>query len=80
MSLPDSGEVLQRVARRFAEMIPPLSEVELLPLAPDERTLLLKLATELYSLTEIQRLAANQPPYGECQTDGTWHTRSPAER
>ncbi len=78
--LPGSSGVVQRVARRFGEVTTPLRKVDLLPLAADERTLLLKLATELYSLTEIQRLAANQPPYGECQTDGTWHTRAPMKR
>ena len=78
--LPDSSGVVQRVARRFGDVPTPLMEVDLLPLAADEHTLLVKLARELYSLTEIQRLAANQPPYGECQTDGTWHTRAPTER
>ena len=78
--LPDSSGVVQHVARRFGEITTPLRKVDLLPLAADERTLLVKLARELYSLTEIQRLAANQPPYGECQTDGTWHTRAPVER
>lgn len=78
--LPDSNGVVQRVARRFGEVSAPLRKVDLLPLGADERALLVKLATELYSLTEIQRLAANQPPYGECPTDGTWHTRAPVER
>ena len=75
--LPEFDGVLQRLATRFSEETSVSSEVELVPLAADERTLLLKIASELYSLTEIQRLAAGQPPYGECQTDGTWHTQAP---
>lgn len=75
--LPEASEVVQRVARRFDRPSVPVSEVDLVPLAPDERELLVTLATQLYSLLEIQRVAAGQPPYGECQNDGTWHTRAP---
>ena len=77
--LPDSADVVQRVARRFDAIKAPLSEVDLLPLEPEERTLLMKLVTQLYSLTEIHRLATNQPPYGKCQNDGTWHTQPPVK-
>lgn len=76
--LPDSSGVAQRLACRFDRTTTPPSEVDLVPLAADERELLVTLAAQLYSLTEIQRLAAGQPPYGECQTDGTWHTQAPS--
>lgn len=77
--LPGSSRVVQRVAGRFVGAARPFAEVDLVPLEPGERALLLELATELYSLNEIQCLAANQPPFGECQTDGTWHTQAPTE-
>lgn len=75
--LPGASDVVQRVASRFDTPVAPSNEVDLVPLASDERELLLKLAAQLYSLNEIQCLAAGQPPFGECQDDGTWHTRAP---
>lgn len=75
--LPEASSVVQRIASRFDGASVSLSEVDLVPLAADERELLVTLATQLYSLNEIQRLAAGQPPYGECQNNGAWHTRAP---
>jgi len=75
--LPGASEVIQRLAARFENASTPEPNIDLTPLSEDERALLLTLARELYSLNEIQRLAANQPPYGECQDDGTWHTQPP---
>jgi len=75
--LPDSAELVQSLARRFPYSIS-LSEIKLEELPSEEREILLNLAKQIYSFTEIRFLLSGQPPIGECQEDATMHTRKPA--
>jgi hypothetical protein len=74
--LPGSSAVVQSLAARFPETMK-IHEIDLTSLPAEERKLLLDLATQLYSYTEVRFLVCGEPQAGECQADNTWHTRVP---
>ena len=74
--LPGLNSLVQRLASRFPE-IRSVDEINLGSLPPDERKILMQLVKQLYSLIEVRFVAANEPPWGECQVDRLRHTRSP---
>jgi hypothetical protein len=75
--LPDSAELVQSLARRFADGTVSVNEIKLGELPLEERTVLLNLAKQIYSLTETRFMMTGQPAVGECQDDATMHTRRP---
>lgn len=76
--LPSHGKVLQTLAGRFPAGTFALKEIDLKPLSPEERELLLKLVEQLYNYVEVRFFVSHDPPWGECQPDRMRYTRSPA--
>ncbi len=74
--LPGSSGFIQRLASLFPE-IRSVDEINLGSLHPDERRVLMQLVKQLYSMIEVRFVAANEPPWGECQVDRLRHTRAP---
>jgi diphthamide synthase subunit DPH2 len=58
-------------------MIPLLKEIDLQDLPPEERELVIELTKQLYSFIEVRFIVSAEPPWGDCQTDRTRHTRAP---
>ena len=75
--LPESSELVQRLASRFPAEAIALREINVRNLPAKERELFLKLVGQLYSFIEVRFLVCNEPQYGSCQTDRMMHTRAP---
>jgi hypothetical protein len=67
--LPKSGAVIESLAARFPDGAMAVGETDLESLPTDERTVLIELVQQLYSLLEVRFYVSNEPPWGECQGD-----------
>jgi hypothetical protein len=76
--LPKAAGLMQSLARRFPDDRIGLAEIDLTGLSEQERLLLLKLTSQLYSFMEVRFTIANEPQVGECQDDRLRYTRPPA--
>jgi hypothetical protein len=76
--LPDSAEVIQRVAGRLPDDAMSLSRIDLATLTTQEREFVIQLVQQLYSLIEMRFDIANEPRWGVCLGERTRYTRAPA--
>jgi hypothetical protein len=74
--LPGSSALVQGLASRFPD-VTSINEINLGDLSPAERNVLMQLVKQLYSMVEVRFVAANEPPWGQCQADRLRHTRAP---
>ncbi len=77
--LPESSELVQSLASRFPKKTMAIKEINLQNLPAKEQELLLRLVKHLYSFIEVRFTVSNEPPWGECQGDGNWHTQTPSK-
>lgn len=77
--LPGSKEVVQNLAARFPDGTMAINEIDLGDLPLEEKELLITLARQLYSFTEMRFFISKEPQAGECQGDNTFHTKAPGE-
>lgn len=75
--LPESGQLVQSLASRFSAETMAIGEINLQNLPVEERELLIKLTQQLYTFVEVRFDAINEPPWGHCQGNVKWHTRTP---
>lgn len=75
--LPESSELVQNLASRFPSETMAIKEIDLGNLSPKEQELLLTLAKQIYSFTEVRFYISKHPPAGECQADVDWYTKAP---
>lgn len=74
---PEKDEVVQSLAARFHDEMKAANEIDLGSLPASERELLVGLAAQLYSLTEVRFFVCGEPQAGQCLGDKTWHTKAP---
>ncbi|NIO06425.1 MAG: hypothetical protein GTO13_23285 [Proteobacteria bacterium] len=75
--LPVSSELVQSLASRFPDGTLAIKEIVLQSLPTKEKELLMNMVKHLYSLIDVRSEVSEWPPWGECLTDETWHTRAP---
>jgi hypothetical protein len=75
--LPESGAAVESLAARFPDGAMAVGEIDLQGLPADERTVLIELVQQLYSLLEVRFYVSNEPPWGECQGDRSRYTQAP---
>jgi hypothetical protein len=75
--LGESSELVQNLASRFPGESMAMNETDLRNLPAKERELLTRLTSQLYSFIEVRFYVSNEPSWGQCQGDNTWHTRTP---
>ncbi len=75
--LPESGVVIQSLARRFPAGAMSVRELDLAVLSAEEREFAVLLVQQLYSLIEVRFDIANEPRWGQCLGDRTRYTQSP---
>ena len=77
---PDAGKLFQSLASRIPVASIAMNEISLSDLPSKERELLTALVTQLYSFVEARFVTLDEPPWGACLNDRTWHTRVPKAR
>ncbi len=75
--LAEASELVQNLASRFPAETMAMDEIDLRNLPAKERELLTRLTSQLYSFIEVRFYVSNEPSWGLCQGDNTWHTRTP---
>ncbi len=75
--IPGSGKLVQNLAKRFPAESMAINQINLQNIPAKERELLITLTKQIYSFVEVRFDVANEPPWGHCQGDRLWHTRSP---
>jgi len=75
--LSGSGKLVQRLAYRFPAETMAINQINLQNLPIKEKELLVNLTKQLYSYVEVRFDVANEPPWGHCQGDPLWHTKTP---
>lgn len=75
--LPGSGGLVKSLARRLPSGTMALDSINMIDLPPEEKKLLEKLLSQLYTLVEVRFDVSGEPPWGECRTDRLHYTRPP---
>ena len=65
------------LAVRFADHPPAAESIELAELPKAERSALVALTTDLYSVMQVRFTVAGAPAAGQCMADPLWHTKVP---
>lgn len=76
--IPDLSLTLQVLADRFPDDGISIERVEFEKIPEEEKDLLIRLTKQLYSFIEVRFLVSGEPPWGECHSDYSRYTRSPA--
>lgn len=75
--LPKSVKLIQSLSKQISKETTAVKEIDLSNIPIEEQELLVTLTKQLYSFVEVRFYVSNEPPWGQCQGNAMWHTRTP---
>ena len=75
--LPKSVKLIQSLSKEISEETMGVKEINLDNIPKEEQEVLINLSKQLYSFVEIRFYVSHEPPWGQCQGNAMWHTRTP---